>query len=379
MPLIERYLFRQLLGPTLLAIAALSGVAILSQSLAALDILVDQRQSPLVFARITLLAMPQLIVMILPVAVFVAALVAFNRLHTEQEIVICFAGGMSRWRVMSPALRLAGLVTLFSLLLTLWVQPYSYRAMRQTLQTVRADLAATMIRPGRFTHPAPGLTVYAQSTDDAGAFHNLFIHQDTGKGRATTVTAREGLIEKRQGAPVLVMKHGATQEFSKTGVLNYLSFDEYVFDLRGLIQVDKAITYKASDRYLHELFFPDLRGEWERNNRKKMLAEAHSRLASPLYNIAFMLMALAAVIGGSFSKMGYAARMTVAGAAALLARTLGFAVQSGATANPELNILQYLLPIAAGLWAVRVLFRRPRKHDAWPPALWRAVAEAAPA
>ena len=168
MRLIERYLFRQLLGPTLLATAALSGIALLSQSLSGLDLLVDQRQSPLVFLKITLLAMPQLIVMILPVAVLVAALTVLNRMHTEQEIVTCFAAGMSRWRVLYPALQLSMWVALVSLVMTLWIQPLCYRALRETLDHVRADLAATMLRPGQFTHPAPGLTVYAQSMDDDG-------------------------------------------------------------------------------------------------------------------------------------------------------------------------------------------------------------------
>ena len=73
MRLIDRYLFGQILGPTLLASAALIGVAILTESLSALDILVDQRQSAFVFVKIVLLAMPQLVVMILPVAVLVGA------------------------------------------------------------------------------------------------------------------------------------------------------------------------------------------------------------------------------------------------------------------------------------------------------------------
>ena len=102
MRLIDRYLLRQLLGPTLLATLALSAVALLSQSLSTLDLIVNQRQSAWVFVKITLLAMPQLVNMILPIALFVSALVALNRLHTEQEIVVCFAGGMSRWRVISP-------------------------------------------------------------------------------------------------------------------------------------------------------------------------------------------------------------------------------------------------------------------------------------
>ncbi len=123
MRLIDRYLLRQLLGPTVMATAALTAVALLSTSLSQLDIIVSQRQSALVFLQVTLLAMPQLINMVLPIALLVAALVALNRLQVEQEIVVCFAGGMSRWRVIAPALRLAGIVTLIALFMNLWVQP----------------------------------------------------------------------------------------------------------------------------------------------------------------------------------------------------------------------------------------------------------------
>lgn len=378
MRLIERYLFRQLLGPTLLASAALSGVAILTQTLSELDILVKDRQSVLVFAQITLLAMPQLIVMILPVAVLVAALAALNRLHTEQEIVICFTGGMSRWRVAAPALRLAILVSLVSLVLSLWIQPLSYRAMRAILQDVRSDLAATMVKPGQFTHPTAGLTVYAQSADDDGLLHNLFIHQDSsgkdaGRGHDVTLTAQEGRFETRGAYPILMLRHGANQEFSKTGAMNVLAFDQYAFDLRALTPSREGVHYKLSDRYLHELFFPDLRLTWEQSNRKKLLAEGHARLASALYNIAFMAMALAGVLGGSFSRIGYGQRIAATAAAALVVRTLGFAAQAAAGGTPAFNLLQYLLPLGAAALSAWVLFaplRRPAlRSEPLPPPL----------
>ncbi|MEO8811643.1 MAG: LPS export ABC transporter permease LptF [Caulobacteraceae bacterium] len=364
MPLIQRYLFRQLLGPTLLAIAALSAVAVLSQSLSALGILVDQRQSPLVFAKITLLALPQLVVLILPVAILVAALVAMNRLHTEQEVVVCFAAGMSRWRVISPALRLAAIVALVSLILSLWVQPLCYRLLRHTLERVRADLVTSMIKPGRFTHPAPGLTVFAQAVDDDGAIHNLFIDRETPGGRDVTITAREGRLERRAGVPMLVMRRGGNQEFSPTGSLNFLSFDEYVFDLRPLMALDRPVRYKLSDRYLHELFFPDMRQQWDLTNARKMAAEGHSRLAGPLYIVAFTIMAMAAVIGGPFSRTGYAGRIAAVAAAAVVVRTLGFAVQAAAGATPALNAAQYLVPLVAGLAAAGLLFARPARPRA---------------
>ena len=192
MRLIDRYLLRQLTGPVALATLALTAVALLSQSLAGLDLIVNQRQSALVFLKVTLLYMPQPINLILPVAVFVAALVGLNRLHTEQEIVVCFASGMSRWRVIAPAMRLAASVAFLALMMNLFVQPPSYRAMREEMFSVKADLAATLVREGEFTEPAPGLTVYAQSVDGRGNLRNLFIHQIKADGSTTTYTAEEG-------------------------------------------------------------------------------------------------------------------------------------------------------------------------------------------
>jgi lipopolysaccharide export system permease protein len=358
MRLIDRYLQRQLLGPIALATLALTGVALLSQTLSGLDLIVNQRQSALVFLKITLLAMPQLISMILPIAVFVAALVALNRLHTEQEIVVCFAGGMSRWRVISPAVRLAGTIAFLALLVNLWVQPAAYREMRQELFKVRTDLASTLVREGEFTEPAPGLTVYAQHVDGGGDLQNLFIHQAKSDGSSTTYTAQTGRVSKSQGRPVLVMKNGSIQEFSSRGVLNYLTFDEYIFDLSALTSSDELVHYKPSDRYPHELFFPDLQQDWERRNRLDLLAEGHARIATPLYNLAFMAMALSAIIGGGFSRLGYGRRIALSGAAAVVVRVLGFQAQAAAEDEAWLNVLQYAIPLVAMAVAFRGIFRQ---------------------
>ena len=359
MRLLDRYLFRQLLGPTLLATLALGTVGVLSQSLEALDIIIKQGQSALVLAEITLLATPQLLAMVLPVAIFVAGLVALNRLHTEQEIVVCFASGMSRWRVIAPAMRLAVGAALITLVVNLWIAPLCERAMRVELFKIRTDLAASLVEPGQFTEPSPGLTVYAQDAAKDGTLRNIFVLKEKAVGGDTTFIAASGKLGKRNGAPVLTMRNGSSQEFSKTGVLNYLKFDEYTFDLSDFLSAKDVVTYKVPDRYLHELLYPDLTQAWERNNRVKMLAEANARLATPLYNIAFMAMALAAVIGGPFSRLGYARRIVAVGAAAGLARILGVGAQALCDTTVWANVLQYAIPLAAGFWAWRQLFRQP--------------------
>jgi lipopolysaccharide export system permease protein len=143
-----------------------------------------------------------------------------------------------------------------------------------------------------------------------------------------------------------------------------------VFDLSPLVSSDRVLRYKLSDRYPHELFFPDTRQDWERANRNKMLAEGHSRFSEPLYAIAFMAMALAAVIGGSFNRFGYGARIAAVAAAALVVRSLGFAVQAAAGGAPALNLLQYLIPMSAMGCAAWILFSaRGRTRPAWPRAV----------
>ncbi|MFX8942086.1 hypothetical protein ABTN11_20675, partial [Acinetobacter baumannii] len=80
-------------------------------------------------------------------------------------------------------------------------------------------------------------------------------------------------------------------------------------------------------------------------NRKKYIAEGHARLAAPLYDFAVVALALAGVLGGAFSRTGYAARILWVRGAALVVRSLGVGAQAAGGANVGLNFLQYLVPL----------------------------------
>jgi len=356
MTLLQRYLGRQLLIPVILSMAALFALAILTQGLTFFDLIVERRQSAMIFLELTVLAMPPLFAMLGPIALLIATILAYNRLHTDNEIVVCFAGGVTRWRVIAPAVRIAAVVTLLALAVNLFVQPAAARLMRERLFDVRTDLAAGLIREGEFVQPAPGLTVYAQEVEADGTIRNIFIHEERARAAGVTFNARTGRIVEQNGAPVLVLREGSSNGLRRNGVLSYVAFDEYRFDLGPFLNTTERIHFKFSDRWLHELLFPDLRGAWERNNLDKMAAEAHARLSTPLYNMAFVLMGLAAVLGGTFSRLGYGRRIAAVAGAATLVRIVGFAVQAACAEAIWLNPLQYVVPIAACWWAWRKLF-----------------------
>lgn len=369
MTFVERYLFRQLLIPIAWAIAALTAVAMLSQSLSTLDVIVERGQSAWVLLKVTVFALPRLISIILPVAVFVGGLIALNRLQADNELVVCQAGGMTRWRLFSPAMKLAALLSFAVLFLNLWIQPILYRAMHEELWKARTQAAAVFVKEGQFVQAGDNLTVYVQRIEQNGLLKNVFIHIQEPRG-ATAYTAQEGRIVTTDGTPTLVMRSGSSQQFSKDGVLNYLSFDDYVFDLSPFITGDQAFRLKKSDRWLHELLAPNTKIQRERRDRYDFYAEAHSRIASSIYPITCMALALWAVLGGPFSRLGYGRRILQASVAAVLIRVAGFGVEPLAAESEWLNILQYVVPVAPILFVFRDLFRtevRPRKPKRPPP------------
>lgn len=367
--LIHRYLFKQITLSVLAACAALAAIGLLSQSLNQLEVIVERGQSAWVMLKLTSLAVPRLLTVILPVGVFIGGLLALNRLHREQELVMCFAGGMSRWKVAAPAIRLAVLAALASLAINLFLQPAAQGEARETAYEVRTDLAAVLVREGEFVRAPGGLTVYVQQVDQNGLIRNLFIHRETDSG-ATTWDADTARFERIEGRPVLVMRNGSTQQFSSAGVLNFLSFDQYTFDLQPFVSEGGGLRLKESDRWLRELVFPTPEIVEQSGSRRALLAEAHARLSAPLYNLTAIALALAAVLGGAFSRTGYTRRIAIAAGLFLAVRVIGYGVLAASGWNMWLNLIQYALPLGVMAVALRLVFRTPRPL---PDKAWRIV------
>lgn len=362
MTLIQGYLFRQTALPVVAACAALVGIGLLSQSLDQLELIVERGQSAWVMLKLTLLAAPQLLAVVLPIGLFVGALIALTRLQREQELTAVFAGGVTRWAAIKPAIKLALIVAALTLVVNLFIQPWAQREARDQAFAIRTDLAAALVEEGRFVQGPNGLTVYVQQIEQNGLLKNLFVYVDSGR-TVTTWDAAEARFGHIDGAPVLIMNRASMQRYSADGVLEYFSFDSSPLELTPFVGADQAVRYKPSDLYLNQLFNPSPALLRDTGSRNELLAEGHSRLSSPLYALAAMALALAAILGGAYSRTGYGLRIAKAAAAFLLLRIVGYGVVAAGAWNPWLNLFQYLLPLAAAAIALRLLFRalKPRR------------------
>ena len=374
MTLIQRYLLRQIALPVVAACAALAGIGLLSQSLDQLSLIVERGQSLWVMAKLTLLALPQLLSVILPIGLFVGALISLTRLQREQELTAIFASGVGRWSIILPAAVLAGAVTALGLFMTVLAQPWAQREARTQAFAIRTDLAALLVEEGRFVQGPEGLTVYVQQVDQNGLLKNLFVYLDNGK-TVTTWDADEARFGHADGVPVLRMGHGSMQRYSKNGVLEYFSFDSNTFSLAPFTSSTETIRYKPSDLYPTDLFAPSPAMIRDVAPASELAAEGHSRITSPFYALAAMALAMTAILGGAYSRTGYSMRIAKAAGVFLVLRVAGYGVTAASAWNGWMNLLQYLLPLGATSLAVWVLFRRLKpRHSRLKPLIRRVRA-----
>src|SRR5882672_2251153 len=101
---LTRYLLHQILGPFLLFTLLLTLVVWMTQALRLLDLVINRGQSALVFAYLTLLMVPSLLVVIVPIALFGAAIFALNKLNADSELVVMWSAGVSRIQLAVPVL-----------------------------------------------------------------------------------------------------------------------------------------------------------------------------------------------------------------------------------------------------------------------------------
>ena len=345
MKLLQRYIFSQSLAPAVLSLSALALLALLTQSLQTLDLIVENRQSATTFFYITLLALPQLIGIILPLSIFMATLYALNRLTNDSELVVAKANGVSPWAMGTPVIRLGVYALILHLVINLLIQPLSFRQMRGEILKVKTDIASQMVQAGQFVTPAPDLTVYVREILPNAELKDVMIHDARSSDSETTHLAKSGRLQKSEMATSLLLFNGSVQNPLDDGGLDIIEFETYQLDLSDVVALDNVLRLKSSDKFLHELLRPDPRDYTTPKSRKEMASEGHARLATPLWNLALVLLALAFLLRGQHSKLGNGRKIALCAVTGFILRLVGFGITSAAEGDISLNVAQYALPL----------------------------------
>lgn len=355
---IDRYIQRQLVVGLIFVACGLCAILWLTQSLRFIELAVDRGASLLQFLELTLLVLPNLLTVVLPVALFTVVLFIYNRLASDRELVVLRAAGLSDWRLARPALVVGSALGVVCLGLNLWLIPLSVARFHELQWGIRSNAVNVLLQDGAFNEISPGLTIYMRSHSSDGSLEGLMVDDERTPGRKVTMMAANGrLIIDPDGADEVAMVDGVRQEVvAGSDRMSVLYFDTYTMKFTTSMAEAETESTDPRQQSMTALLAAEPATVGDSLYRQYRV-EAHQRLASPLYNLAFALLASACLLAGRFSRRGQADRLALAVAAMLVVQALALGVSDLATRNLALVPLIYIGPLLPALAAGWMLLR----------------------
>ncbi|QYK40065.1 MAG: LPS export ABC transporter permease LptF [Paracoccaceae bacterium] len=367
----DRYLTAQYL--TLFGFFALILVMVywVNRAVGLFDRLIGDGQSARVFLEFSLLTLPNVVRLVLPVAAFAAAVHVTNRLSQDGELVVMRATGFSAWRLARPVMWFGATVAVMMLLLMHLAVPASRAMLAERSAEIEANATARLLSDGRFMHPSDGLTFYIREIAPSGELRDIFLSDDRAPGSRITYTARRALLARGESGAMLIMFEGMTQELANaSGRLSVTHFADLTYDLSGLLTPGTRAAPTLDELTTPVLIAatPEMQA-LTGQSAARMRAEVHARIAQPFLAPAAALIGFAALMLGAFSRFGLWRQILFAIVLLIAVQMVNNAASGASLRNPDAWMLAYAAPVlgigmgCALLW----LSERPRRVRR-PPA-----------
>lgn len=221
MKILDHYIFRELIGPFAFGVGAFTSIMFAGKELFKITELLAEYHAPIATAlELIVLHLPSLIVLTLPMAMLLAALLGFGRLSSDSETVALFASGISLYRISVPVIVMSFAVTALSFMLNEFVAPRTnskHEAIMRDLtnQPLASDKPFFVIVAD---NGVTDLVFYVQSGFNAqtGTLRDVAIIRYWKNKPAVFIYAREAVW---RGGSEWLLKNGFTQNLgSKTTV-----------------------------------------------------------------------------------------------------------------------------------------------------------------
>lgn len=194
MPLLDRYLAKEILLPFGAGLVFLTQILLATQILAQAEIFFGSGVSLLDVAKVVLLLTPHLLGFILPIAFLLGAVVGVGRLAEDREIIALGAAGLSPARLVRVPLALGVIASALALWMALEVEPACIRAARLLLNEIIKKNVTSDVVAGTFYDDIPGYTLYTERVHE-GRWENVLISDRSSPDAAILALARRGRFE----------------------------------------------------------------------------------------------------------------------------------------------------------------------------------------
>ncbi len=250
MKILTRYIFREMLVPTVLGFIFYTFL-ILTRQLFDLAGMVIKRSLPAgtVFTMLGL-SLPNIIVLTVPMSFLFGVLLAVGRLSSDSEIIAMRALGVSMRTLYRPVFFFSFVIFLLNLYLMNVLLPKGNSGLMAIKYEIATSQASNQIQPRVFYDDYENLMIYVNDVDSHGKWKGVFVADSRGEEANPTGTTPAQLVEAaRRNTTFFGAQHGTTRiVVAETGTLTYVKKTKQIW-----LNLTNAETHlwdpRKSDRY----------------------------------------------------------------------------------------------------------------------------------
>ncbi|MCK4536352.1 MAG: LPS export ABC transporter permease LptF [Desulfuromonadales bacterium] len=295
---IHRYIYREVLSPTLLGLLVFTLVLLMGRLVKLVDLVINKGISLWDILILFGTMIPSFLTISLPLALLMGIMIGLSRMSADSETIALKAAGLSLTNIGLPVFALAIIFSLLTGAAGLWAEPWGYRAFKTKVFEITRQKASIGFRPQIFMDQFDNLVFYADSLDDrTGKFRNLFIVEKRAEGD-TLIVADSGQVSA-DAVHETVTIHLSDGSIHRLGdgasdnsyqIINFRNYDVHP-DLGPSALPKVRSRIKAKELSSAELM-NKIRGEDNESKRHLLNAELYRRFSTPLAPLLFALFAL---------------------------------------------------------------------------------------
>ncbi|WP_296763594.1 LPS export ABC transporter permease LptF [Sediminimonas sp.] len=367
----DRYVLSQLM--VLFGFFALVLVAVywINRAVLLFDRMIGDGHSTGVVVELTVLTLPRVIALILPMAAFAGAAYVANRMIGESELVVMQASGFSPARIARPVLYYGLIVAVMMGALEHFLVPASTERLRQRETELSSNITAQLLSEGTFLHPTAGVTFFIREITPDGALRDVFLSDRRDPDITMTYTAAQAYLTRSDASTRLVMIDGLSQGHLRAAdTLFTTHFSDFAYDISALIDTSADTGSKLDFLTTAKLLRDPAAvmratgtspGEYE--------AELQGRFNKSLLCIVAALIGFTTLMVGGFSRFGLWRQVIAAVGLLVAVKFIEGLIIDPVLRNAALWPLVYL-PSATGLAiAVALLWWVQRARRPHAPAM----------
>tara|TARA_Y100001934_G_scaffold235653_1_gene286579 strand:- start:4063 stop:5208 length:1146 start_codon:yes stop_codon:yes gene_type:complete len=360
-----RYMTQQLLVTTVIVTVVLCLIFWLAKASTLLDFILNRGLDFGFFLYMSLLILPRLLIIILPIATFATLLFAYYRLQTDSELVVIHAAGGSPFTLARPGLVVGGVITLLMAILSIYLLPASYREFKDQEFNIRHEFGSVLLQEGTFNSVAPGITVFVHKRGSDQELQGIMLHDNRDLRKPQTWLAEQGALVASSSGPRVVLARGNRQQVDRDrGKFSMLLFDQTTLDITSSDAGRRIRWREPRERFLSDLFNPADTNP-DQPHYQELKAEGHNRLVQPLLPLTCAAITLALLLTGRYSRRGQMLHILKAVGIAIVILVASLGCRSLAGKQPIMIYAMYANALLPLLIALYMLLRPPRLRPSW--------------